>query len=42
MFGIFMLSWFLARHVFYLIIFWSAWTDLERSPKAAARGRRMP
>ncbi|KAL3491420.1 TLC domain-containing protein [Aspergillus germanicus] len=27
MFGIFMLSWFLARHVLYLIIFWSAWTD---------------
>ncbi|KAL3460317.1 longevity assurance proteins LAG1/LAC1 [Aspergillus heterothallicus] len=27
-FGIFMLSWFIARHVFYLVTMWSIWTHM--------------
>lgn len=28
MFGAFMLSWFLARHVFYMVTMWSIWTHM--------------
>ncbi|KAJ6098477.1 Sphingosine N-acyltransferase [Penicillium canescens] len=28
MFGVFMFSWFLARHVFYMITMWSIWTHM--------------
>ncbi|CAM1507606.1 Fc.00g072470.m01.CDS01 [Cosmosporella sp. VM-42] len=28
MFGIFVLSWFVARHVFYMITMWSMWVDM--------------
>lgn len=29
-FGIFMVTWFVTRHVFYLIVCWSVYTDLPR------------